>query len=91
MKYEKDCYRTLKVKKVTEKHGIKYIGNFPFDYFPKEYYDMTREFNLYTEETRAVHHAKWDGKVLETIEGFNFINRLTCPKQKITRNFSACF
>lgn len=80
LKYEKECYRTLKVKKVTEKHGIKYIGNFPFDYFPKEYYDMTREFNL-CRETRAVHSAKWDGKVL-TIEGFNFINRLTCPKQE---------
>ena len=26
LKYEKECYRTLKVKKVTEKHGIKYFN-----------------------------------------------------------------
>lgn len=86
LEYEKTTYNILKVKKKNISGQIKYIGQFPFNDFPKEYYDMTNELNLYP-ETRELQKVYWEGNVLH-LNGYSFIKRLTCST-KNSQNIKA--
>lgn len=79
LQYEKTTYNILKIKKKKVDGKVKYIGCFPFNDFPDEYYDMTSELNLYP-ETRELQDVHWEGSTLY-LKGYSFIKRLSCGKR----------
>lgn len=80
LRYEKESYRLLKIGVKKTGDTTLYYGKFPFHDFPEEYYDMTKELNLYPEK-RELQSVQWEHQKL-TLSGYAFIPKLTCSSKK---------